>query len=89
MTAAYRCLRCGERLSAHGSHAPSLFRCSDGAEVPWSAFRNGAGAEGVAIWADCTCGHPYEGHDVDGCFPACGCSDPGPAPRGTPPEVIR
>lgn len=28
--------------------------------------------------ADCTCGHEYDGHDANGCFPACGCTRPAP-----------
>lgn len=29
-------------------------------------------------FGECTCGHDYSGHDADGCFPECGCVDPGP-----------
>ena len=36
-------------------------------------------------WAECTCGHYYNDHDANGCFPACGCSDSGPAEQRTRP----
>lgn len=38
-----RCQRCGERLGEHGSYVPGMFRCSDGTDVPWSRFNDGAG----------------------------------------------
>lgn len=32
------CGHCGERLAAHDSHLPGLFRCADGVDTPWSEF---------------------------------------------------
>lgn len=34
-----------------------------------------------ADYIDCTCGHDIDGHGPDGCFPACGCTTPGPDHR--------
>ena len=65
----YRCQRCGERLGAHGSHAPGLFRCADGVDVPWAKFRDGAGVAAAAC-ADLGCvnGMSVQGraYDYDG-----------------------
>jgi len=36
------------------------------------------------VWLDCTCGHPYDDHGIDGCcFPACGCARSGQSVQPT------